>query len=484
MRRRLVAAAVSFAALLALLAPAWAEWTQTRFQIGGYVYREGALDADYCVLLNDVGLDWFVQWHGNYTRATAARVAAVVDSLRVHRAGFTLKVLASYAGADPARGDDGAGRLSANDDEPLDLDAIRRSLDPAAGINNAATLGWSLWDEPCDTLSFGNIGRLSRHIDRQAAAADRLPYVNLFPSHVYEVTARDSANCYFRRFGAGSGMSKAEGYAAYLRAYLSLFDGHPRPAPLLSFDSYPFWVPSAPHRDYFMNLRLVRDVTAEYGRAGRRVPFWVVVQLSPIRAAGDPRFPAGFGFDHTRWQVYGALAYGAKGVSYYAVSSARNPQWDGAPGAIEDDGDTVAVRYSQLRRLNRELHNLGPTLMKLDPVACFHGSTLGWSGIDDEVFAGPQSGRGVLSSLGPAADSVLVGYLKDRENGDDYLLVVNKALTTARSYTLTLAEAADSLSRIDRASGAAVPVGTDTRTLAVNALAPGQGELFRIRRRG
>jgi hypothetical protein len=150
---------------------------------------------------------------------------------------------------------------------------------------------------------------------------------------------------------------------------------------------------------------------------------------------------------------------------------------------IQDDGDTVAVRYSQLRQLNQELHNLGPTLMKLDPIACFHGDTLGWSGIDNEVFPGPERGNSVLSSLGPASDSVLVGYLKGRDDGDDYLMVVNKALTTSRSYTLTLTSAADSLLRIDRASGAAVLVGTNTRTLAVNSLAPGQGELFRVRRR-
>ena len=484
MRTRFITAVLCLTSLPALLSPAWATWTQTTFQIGGYVYRDGPLDADRCVLMNDVGLDWFEHWNGNCTLAVAARVAAVTESLRVHRAGFTLKDVATYASSDPARGDDGAGRLATNDGRPLDYDAVGRSIARAAGINNASTLGWALWDEPCDTLAFSNIGRLSRTIDLQAAGADRLPYVNLLPSYVYEVTARDSTHCYFRRFGAGSGMTKEAGYSAYLRAYLSLFDGHVRSAPLLSFDSYPFWVPAAPHRDYFMNLRLVRDAAAEYGRAGQRIPFWVVVQLSPVRSPVDSRFPAAFTFDHTRWQVYSALAYGAKGISYFAVSPLPDPYWIWGPGVIQDDGDTVAVRYSQLRQLNRELHNLGPTLMRLDPIACFHGSTLGWSGIDDEVFTSPGRAHHVLSSLGPASDSLLVGFLKDRVNGDEYLMVVNKALTTPRSYTLTLTNAAASVSRIDRASGAAVPVGTNTTTLAVDSLAPGQGELFRIRRPG
>jgi hypothetical protein len=118
--------------------------------------------------------------------------------------------------------------------------------------------------------------------------------------------------------------------------------------------------------------------------------------------------------------------------------------------------------------------------MRLDPVTTFHADTLYWLGIQGELFPGANRTPGILASFDAGSDSTLAGYLKDRTNGDDYLLVVSKALIETRTFTLTLSHAADSLFRIERATGKPLLLGTGTNTIRLSGLPPGQGELFRI----
>jgi hypothetical protein len=118
--------------------------------------------------------------------------------------------------------------------------------------------------------------------------------------------------------------------------------------------------------------------------------------------------------------------------------------------------------------------------MRLDPVTTFHADTLYWLGIQGELFPGANRNPGILASFDAGSDSTLAGYLKDRTNGDDYLLVVSKALIETRTFTLTLSHAADSLFRIERATGKPLLLGTGTNTIRLSGLPPGQGELFRI----
>lgn len=470
---------LTLAAIAIFASHANAAWNQTTFQIGGYVRHEGPIDATRLIRINDAGMDWYMHFGSATTQAGAARIAAVTDSLRLNRSGFVMRDIVTYGSGDPLASppDVGAGRLYYNVDQPIDYNAIATSIAPSTGMNNTSVLGWAVWDEPCDTLSFGNVGRLSRFIATQPSGNDRLPYVNLFPSYTYD---NDSALVYRARFGVGAGLSKEAGYREYLRAYLSLFDSSPNPAPLISFDSYPFQFPDTPARDYFLNLRVARDMAAEYSRPGQRIPFWVVVQLSAFRAPAQPSFPANFSFANTRWQVYSALAYGAKGISYWGMTPYQGATEVWGAGALDSAGNTNPAIYPQLVSLNQELHKLGPTLMKLDPVASFHGDWLGWEGSADELFTSDERLYNILASVGASSSDLLVGHLKDRANGDDYLMVVNKSLTSVRSFSLTLSNPADSLLRIDRSSGSGVLVGTNTSTLAVNNLSPGQGELFRI----
>jgi hypothetical protein len=436
-----------------------AAYVQTTFQIGGIVTD---IPADTTVLerIHEAGIDWVAYYGWHYaTLPGAAEVTARLELLRTHRAGFVMKALSCYQvdrGEPPA----GQARLFLDRRDPPSRADVDSTLSPTHGINGPSTLGYMVWDEPDphDTLAFANIGRISRWIASNPNTADKLAFTNLYCSTIGPTAMSDSD------------------YEAYLQRYLDLFDAT-TPAPLLSFDEYPFQVPEQIERNWFRTLRLVRDASsARASSDGARVPWQAMIQLSPFRRPTDERFPANFGVVNTRWQAYTAIAYGAKGICYYQLGPAASAKEVWGPGIIDRTGDTVATRYAEIRALDADLHRLGPWLMRLDPVYTDHADTRGWAGLDREVY----TTHFVDISFEPDADSALVGHLYDRTNGDRYLVVVNKAVTAEQSFTLTFRSAVDSLYRIDRATGAPVLLGTSPRVLRLSRLAPGQGELFRV----
>ena len=464
--RTVVALALLIASIVAPDRPAHAAYRQSRFLIGGIV-TDTPVPADTTVLgrIAAAGVDWvfFYGWH--YARLSgAAEVTAALEQLRARRAGFAMKSLACYE-SDADRTRAGRGRLFLNRDEALSLGAIDSTLAPERGINAPSTLGWTIWDEPelGDSLAFRNIGLMSRRIAANPNTSSGLAFTNLFSSCIRDTAIADSA------------------YTAYLERYLGLFDAPLAPPPLLSFDEYPFQVPERIENNWFRTLRLVRDATNAYARrTGERVPWQAMIQLSPYRDPAAPAFSAMFGVVNTRWQAYTALAYGAKGLCYYQLGPAKSRIEVWGDGIVDARGDTVATRYSQIRALDADLHHLGPTLMRLDPVETLHADTLHWTGIRDELVRGSQSAHRILASFNAGSDSVLAGHLRDRTNGDDYLMVVSKALAANSTFTLTLASRADSLFRSSRSTGRQVLVGARTSTIRLTRLAPGQGELFRI----
>jgi len=463
---------VSLMLIASLVAPgrdARAAYRQTTFLIGGIV-TDTPVPADTTVLvrLSDAGIDWVFYYGWYYAQlAGAADVTARLEELRTHHAGFKMQALSCYQ-VDARQQEKGAGRLFLNRDRRLSRADIDSTLSSTRGINGPSTLGWTIWDEPelTETRAFTNIGLLNRWMRANPGTAHKLVFTNLFSSSI-----------------RGTAVPDAD-YTAYLKRYLSLFDSLAAPAPVLSFDEYPFQVPERIEPNWFRTLRLVRDAANAYSRPGKPVPWHAMIELSPFHYAGQHRFSAMFSVVNTRWQAYTALAYGAKGLCYFQLGPASNPR-EGAwgDGIIDVHGDTVAARYSQVRALDSDLHHLGPTLMRLDPVTTYHADMLGWVGIASELMSKRDPSRSVIRSFDAGSDSTLAGHLKDRTNGDDYLMVVSKALVADRTFTLTLAAKADSLFRVDRATGQPVLLATATSTIRLTDLPPGQGELFRIARR-
>jgi len=436
-----------------------AAYVQTTFQIGGIITDIPA-DTTRLRCIHDAGIDW-VFWYGWHyaTLPGAAEVVADLETLRTHHADFAVKALACYQMAPGDPPPYSPGRLYWNRDRPPLRADIDSTLSPTHGISSPSVLGFCVWDEPNpdDTLAFANIGLISRWIAENPNTSDKLAFTNLLSACFMS----DSA------------------YVGYLRRYLDLFGGSAAPASALSFDEYPFQIPTRIETNWFRTLRFVRDATNARARAGQHVPWQAMIELSPFHFPAETAFSPMFSVVNTRWQAYTAIAYGAKGLCYFQLGPAPSKWEVWGDGIFRANGDTVAATCSAIRALDADLHHLGPTLMRLDPVATFRPDTLCWAGTGSERVPGAGV-HGIVARFAAGSDSALAGHLKDRTNGDDYLMVVNLALIEKRTFTLTLTSAADSLYRVDRATGTQRLVGTGTDTIRVKGLPPGQGELFRI----
>ena len=214
--------------------------------------------------------------------------------------------------------------------EQFDLKAIVAPCDwPVDELpDGPAVWGYLLRDEP----SADDYPALAERVAAiKAAKPGKLPYINLFP-----------CGASLERLGAAS-------YHDYVARFAEEVD-----IGLISFDHYPLMTPTRDTRDeYRVSLGTVRDVALAH-----EAPFWNFFNTMPYGPHTDPTE------GQLRWQIYTAVAYGAKGVlffCYYTPGGGEFPKG----GAIIGRDDRPTRHYDQAKRINAGLKNLGPTLMQL-----------------------------------------------------------------------------------------------------------------------
>ncbi|MCE9557054.1 MAG: hypothetical protein K8T91_27215, partial [Planctomycetes bacterium] len=151
-----------------------------------------------------------------------------------------------------------------------------------------------------------------------------------------------------------------------------------------------------------------------------------------------------------RHSVYSALAYGAKGIQWWAWRA--------------DNQDA--------QHINAELKMLGPVLMTLRSVDVFHTAPL------------PPGTRGLpeQSWVKTATDSLTLGFFKN-EQGEDFILVANREWKAPRTAVLTFATPLSKVSMLDRKTGQWVEMKLDSSARAQTVshiLPPGDGILLRV----
>ena len=158
-----------------------------------------------------------------------------------------------------------------------------------------------------------------------AADPTRLAYVNLLPDYIPPIN-----------LGAAS-------YADYLEQFVATV--RPR---ILSVDYYPF----GEHKDrstFFANLSALRDTALRHD-----LPFLWIMLAMPHGPYRDPTEA------ELAWQAFHALAYGARGISYFTYWTPPAGDWNHRRGLIEDGRPTA--RYAEAQRLNRQLRAVGDAL--------------------------------------------------------------------------------------------------------------------------
>jgi len=255
-------------------------------------------------------------------------------------------------------------------------------------------------------------------------------YVNLFP----DFANRD-------KLGADS-------YDDYLARFLSTVN----PA-LLSFDYYPF-LEDHDRDSFFANLAAVSDLAQH-----QHVSFMLIVQAMPHWKYRDVTEA------ELAWQVFHALAFGARGVSYFAywtpvdVEHAERMKFH--YGLVEDGKPTL--HYFQIARLNRIVRSL---LGQLQPYRFLNVA-------DSTGEIGPPFPIGPIDAIagGPVTAGLFAGPA-----GELAVLLVN------RDYRYAVK------ARLEAHPGAAMPEVYDAEndlwhpsTTLAYLLPPGQAKLLRWR---
>jgi hypothetical protein len=204
------------------------------------------------------------------------------------------------------------------------------------------------------------------------------------------------------------------------------------------------------------HLELAREACAIFGK-----PCWIVILAGWHEHFREPTE------GEMRWQVYGSLAYGVKGIFYFTFWPVRDDyraivDYEGNPGPL----------YPTVRELNAEMLKLGPTLLELESTGVFHtGRSI------------PQGCTRLPDGLPVSVSQdlpLVVGFLED-SRGSRHAMVVNRDCRRPVSAEVRFSQDVRSVRRISEKEGLATPVPLEGRR-ATMALKPGGGVLLRLDR--
>jgi hypothetical protein len=199
--------------------------------------------------------------------------------------------------------------------------------------------------------------------------------------------------------------------------------------------------------------------------AGIPLVRWVEVNAAEGDSGGSSPLPQDNAVK-LRQSVYTSLPYGIKGVEWFTAEKLFRH----AAAELRPCGEDVAA-------LNAELKRLGPVLVRLRSRDVFHTAPV------------PAACRPVPGGLGVATDTpdLVIGILEHPDDGrSDYLLVANKSIRESRHVRLRFGRRPSGARRLSKRSGRWAPLRVrraDEAGVLELSLAPGDGELLRVRPR-
>lgn len=327
--------------------------------------------------------------------------------------------------------------------EELDLRAIVQTPSAAELPDGSACWGYVLRDEP-SVADFPALARRAEDVRKRRPG--RFGYINLFPNYASAA-----------QLGTGS-----------YEDYVAEFVREVKPE-VLSMDHYPLMRPDKDTRDrYCDNLDTLRRHALEAG-----IPFWNFFYSMPFGDRIDPTEA------QIRWQIFTSVAYGAKGVLYfcYWTPGKGNHGTGEFPkgGAIITAEGLRTRHYDEARRINAELKNFGPTLMKLTSTKVVRATT-GDRANDLLTGTGVRS----IARVGGDPDSQFIVGAFVHADGRRAVALVNDSYSYTAWPTAEFDVPANDVVEIDKSTGKEHPVIDDSPELPGLQLSfgPGDGRLF------
>ena len=321
----------------------------------------------------------------------------------------------------------------------LTEDLLKEGVQYAKGKNRC--IGYHLVDEP-GGAALPHVGKMV-HAYREADP-QRYPFVNLFPSYVGNAVMEGDYYQYCSRFVKEAGDENIE---------------------YLSHDFYPFHQ-NGTALSIFGDIEVIRRVAFENGR---------------LRTHGFPQSTAWLGtrmpnINEMRWNVYAYVAYGFKALSWFNLVCPGKSDTEGEcfrESVIYRDG---TIKDKQLLldfgKLNKEIHTLGDTLMKLDTVHAYHTK-------------GGIAGVEILPAdwmITPTEDAdFVISHMVTKKGDETYVMLFNKSFenTVTASFSISAYSGIESLSYVSPFDGNVSSVSIENGVFT-ETFRPGEGKLYKL----
>lgn len=253
-------------------------------------------------------------------------------------------------------------------------------------------------------------------------------------------------------FSTGAGEDKQAAYREYVR-------GMAEATNTFAYDHYPLYIDpvqgvTSVKTDYYLNYELVAQDAKEYG-----YDMGMIVQSSSWGSYGgeySSSHPRSTDKSDISFQVYSALAYGAKYITYYTYWE-HKLQYPGGyvfdamvmyPNEVGGEPVKTDIYYA-VQAMNEELKKFDHVFLKFDWQGCMAVAAEGKEMSTLLLCVEPYESARIKSVK--ATNETLIGCMKD-ENGYDGYFIVNatdpgKDLTD--SVTVTFREATSAICYIE-----------------------------------
>lgn len=261
-------------------------------------------------------------------------------------------------------------------------------------------------------------------------------------------------------FLPGGAYGSQERYYSQMNDWCVLCANSGYPVDYLIFDNYPFGLQagSMDRAGFMANLRTCHDVGLANGvKTGTYIQ--TVQQDVAFRRPTDSEI---------RYEMYLALAFGYKQLSFFTWFTPVNRSEPFSDGIIAADG-TPNAHYETVKTINHEILAIGETLVKCDALEIYlNGETWGQPSIPEDFFVQPADSK-----------NYTVSFLRHKETGRNYLMVVNNHFSQKQTIRLTFDQAITSLFEVSRTDGSLKPLTMDGQSLSLT-LAAGDAMLMAL----
>lgn len=231
----------------------------------------------------------------------------------------------------------------------------------------------------------------------------------------------------------------------------------------LSFDHYPYDDKGKFRENYYYNMDVIR-------RAGLKYRIKTSAYLQSFGIPGAFRRP---NEGELRYNVYSFLAYGIKYPVWFTYWTPAGQGEKFLPSIIDTLGHKTEL-YAYAQQLNKEMKQLGKTLISLEAKEVYHTGTH----LPEQVAALPEDAW--LQPTDPSA-ALIVTYFEHQQNGTQYIMLVNKSYKDSRSIRLRVKDSIKQLSHIGKDNDKVQQIKwNNDREITVHFL-PGEGHLYRIK---